>query len=121
MFGYVQQIILVRARCRQSVLERRIDIDVTGRAGTTASAQREKFVKTGVPNDLHDRHARPGLDLPDAPLPVLDRDDGHQRPCHIGLRFVAKAAGPSIASSDANIALIAGYSHMSEIPSATEL
>ena len=63
MIGAVEQIFLVLAAGWQSACKIRIDINMAGRAGAAAAAQRQKLVKTIVADHFHQAHAFISLNL----------------------------------------------------------
>ncbi len=76
MIRAVEQIVLVLRHRRQ--LDLAVDIDVTGRAGAAAAAQREDLVDAAVAQHLHDRQSGRRLDLALFALARHDDKLGHQ-------------------------------------------
>jgi DNA-3-methyladenine glycosylase II len=94
----IEQVVLVLAHRRQLVEERRVDVDVAGRARAAPAAQRQQLVEAVVADRLH--HAEPvdGLDGRFFPGAGDDGQLGHffRFPCGVTATRAAARQSPPV-------------------------
>src|SRR3546814_269790 len=78
--GRIEQVVLVLAHRGKRVRVAGLDMDVAGRAGTAAAAQREQFVEPGVADIFHHGQAGVALDLMLGPVARHHNQLGHACP-----------------------------------------
>ena len=78
MFSAVEQVVLVLAHLGQFVDKRRMDMHMTGRAGTATAASSQQFVKTIVADDFHQAEALFGLNFATFAIARYNGNGGHE-------------------------------------------
>jgi len=79
MIGRIEQLVLVPLHRLQPLKPFAIDVDVAGRAGAAASAEREQLVEPVVADVLHHAPAGAALDLVLGAVAGDDDEAGHER------------------------------------------
>ncbi|GGC02967.1 hypothetical protein GCM10011494_21860 [Novosphingobium endophyticum] len=77
VFGAVEQIAFIFADWRKQGREGGIDFYMAGRAGTASPAQGKQFVDPGIADNLHQRRAVAGLQIPFFTVARRDDDNRH--------------------------------------------